>query len=1399
MLASRLGFLKALVMQTSVALACAAYAQTYQVGAASEQPATSSSATQQSSLGWGSNIQNARLAHAAEVALQQSHREEALALAERAAQAAPNDPELWFLLGYAARLNGKFDQSIDAYNRGLRIRPNALDGRSGLAQDYSLTGKNADAERLLKDVIAQDPRRISDALLLGDMYMREKDFGSAVGVLERAERTQPSSRAEMLLALAYRQEGKPDAADRYLRMAIQRDPHNSEIERSMAGYYRDEMHYADAIHLLQSISNPKPDVVAELAYTYQLDGKAKKAAQLYAQAANASPRDLDLQLSAAENDIAVGSIKEADMFASRAKVIDRDDYRLHVILGEIAKTEHRDEDAVDEYRDAIAHLPSAPHEGKLYAIQLHMDLFDLYTEIGNEEAAHSELQTAQSAIDALGADEKSGASFLRLRAMIRSDSGQLSDAMADIQAALRINSSDPASLQLDGDILVKMRRVEAAIEVYNRILKIDPTNRYALISLGYASRADAHEDEAERYFLRLEQVDPSSYVPYLALGDLYTAEGDYAKAQVSYREGYRLAPQNALIVAGGMNAAIEAHRLDIAKTWSSRVTRGMEKQPQVLRERERYLSFVGRYQESAAVGQEALKALPKDRDVIVYLGYDFLHLGRYDELLELTAKYQDVLPHEPDIPLLQGYVHKHQGLKEQARLDFTRVLERDPSVVTAYVNRGYMLNDLHQSRAAAADFEEALHREPNDGEAHLGLAYADLDLSHPQAALREVDAAEKALGNSRDVHVIRATAYGREDNVTKAAAEYRAALDFTPDDAALHMGLADSLFSLRRYRDAIGELEIAGRLSPDHASADALLARSYARLGERDSALKAVAEAERQAQTLSPPERSKLFLATGEAYSDLGDETGAMTRFRNALEIPGGDRVQTRLAIAEIMARQDRFEDANRQIALGWMEAAAGDTTAPTGSEDIAAADVFRATHDFGLSQRYLERAKSAGAPDQDVRIGLANTYLALGETAKAQAELAAASTEGDGPPSYQYLLAQANLFQQEHRGAQALTSFAQASRLEGDDEAVEQSMLQAGANEGMRVTPQVSWLSEFSVEPVYEDSTVYVLDAKLDASFAVPVADSSLLPPPRSSLQTQGISAFHLHLGNLPTAGGFFQVRNARGDISVPATNSIVQRNTTDYAFNVGLAPVIHLGSDAILLNGGVQETLRRDSLSPIEMNQNLFRAFMYMSTSSFFNALSVSGYVIREAGPFTESNLKSRSLTGAIDFRIGAPWGKTALVTGWGSNDQTFSPVNFENYYTSSYVGLERRFSDRLSARAVVEDLRSWRVVGRNSGIAQNLRPAGTIDFSPKPNWHIEVSSAYSDTRSFHAYDAIQNGFSISYGKPLQRKWSDNSGSLMLKYPIRFSAGLQDETFFNFTGSGAQQLRPYVQINIF
>ena len=658
------------------------------------------------------------------------------------------------------------------------------------------------------------------------------------------------------------------------------------------------------------------------------------------------------------------------------------------------------------------------------------------------------------------------------------------------------------------------------------------------------------------------------------------------------------------------------------------------------------------------------------------------------------------------------------------------------------------------------------------------------------------------MGDSEFVHVIRATAYGRQGMLTKAISEYHAALKFAPNDGGLHLGLGNALFAEKRYHDAVNELLIAQNLIPDNAVVYGLLARAYAEQQDRQHTLEYVQLAEQHAlQTpnkANPAELSEIYVTTGEALSTIGDQKGAMERFSKALSTPHSDRVAVRLAIAHVMAQQNHTEDAERQIALAFMEAEAGTTAPASGTEYIQAADIFRQMHEYDLSITYLGKARNAGAPDIMVRTGMANTYLAVGDVNRAAAELAAVSSE-DSNSDYQYLLAQAQIYKQQHQGVQALTAFAQAASAAGEDQTAQQSLLAAGASEGYLLNSKLSVLGNFSLQPTFEDTTIYVLDSKLDQPIPVPPTDIALLPPLRSSLVTQGMGIYHLHFGNFIPMSGFFQIRNSQGTISVPATSSIVNRNTTDYTANFGVNPSIRLGRNAITLDTGVQGTIRRDSESPSQMDQNLFRAFLYGSTTSFYDVVSAAGYVIYEGGPFTERDIHSRALAASLNFRVGRPWGQNALIAGWGANDQQFSPVGIEDYFTSSYVGFSRHFSNRWSAQAVVEDVRAWRVVTPRSGIAQAVRYAGTIDYNPTPSWDVQASLAYENTRTYHAYDATQNGFSVSYVKALHHKINDANGDVEAQYPLHFSAGFEQESFFNFTPGKNQQFRPYVSISIF
>jgi predicted Zn-dependent protease len=1389
-----------------IAFACSLEAQTDKQGSGpSETPQVDTKPTSATkSLGWGSNIQNARLAGAAELALKEGKHSIAVDYAQRAAQATPNDAQLWFLLGYAARLDGKTQLSSDAYKRGLRLNPSSIEGLSGLAQTNSVMGLTAEAEQLLDKVLAADPRRINDAVLLGEIHLRRGEYSAALEVLGRVEQRQPGARSELLMALAYQHDKQLDMASHYLELAKRHAPEDSDIQRSLAGYYREIGNYQAAITVLTSLRNSKPDQQAELAYTYQLDGKEGEAARLYAQAANAAPLDFNLQLSAAQAQVLIGSVEDAVPFLQRAAARDGEHYRLHAIRGEIARLQDRSDDAVREYGAVLAQLPQTPVEGPLYGIQVHVNLVELYLSLGDTKTASSHLQLAQAQISELDDQGPGRPQFLRLRASIKMHAGDLDGAGKDIENALAVNSHDLNSLQFSGDLLLKRGRTEEAIIAYRNILAINPVNRSALISLGYSSRNAGHEQEAEECFQKLAAAYPSLYVPYLALGDMYAARRDLAKAEVAYSKGYKLAPRNSLIVAGGMNTAIEAHNLPKAAEWLSRATNEMQQEPHLMREKERYLRLIGDYQQSAEVGREAIKSLPADRDVVVYLGYDLLYLQQFDNLLQLTSHYETLLPNEPNIPLLAGYGHKHARQLERAQQDFSHVLELDPEMVTAYVNRGYVLHDLHQPKAAASDFESALKREPENGEAHLGLAYASLDLHRPRVALEQVQLAEDAMGESMPIHLIRAVAYGQNGMLVKSASEYRIALNYSSDDADLHLALGATLFGQRLYHEAIEELQVAQKLSPDNNIVYAHLARVYAQLQDREQALRYVRLAERPtlgAPLPAPdprPEDGRVLISTGEALSLLSDQKGAMDRFERALVTPNADRISVRLAIARLMAKDSQKDDAQRQIALALMEGQTEETLPPTGEQLMEAADVLLNVDEYELAETYLKHALTAGAPETTVRIGLANTYLALGETIRAQDQLSLIRRSADSELGYPYLLANANLLRQKHQNSQAVTAFAEAAAVAGEDQAAQQHLLQAGASEGLRINPTVSFLSEFSLAPIFEDTTVYVLDSKLNAPHLV-AGGTGLLPPPRSSLQTQWTGAFHLHLVDLPNVIGFFQIRNARGQISLPSEGSIVDRSTTDYSFNVGLNPTLHLGTSVLNFNAGIQATIRRDSVSPVQMNQNLFRQFLYLSTSSFFNMVSVTGFAIHESGPFTESAQHSRDLAGAINFRLGRPWGKTALTTGWGATDQRFTAVVSENYYTSAYLGIEHQVSKKLTFAIVAKDQRAWRVKGSSYAIAQALLPAGSVEFTPTRNWSVHASAVYSRNMSAHVYDAVQCGFAISYAMPVHHATTNDGGELDLQYPIRFSAGMQQEAFFNFTSGQNQQFRPYLSITLF
>jgi hypothetical protein len=261
-----------------------------------------------------------------------------------------------------------------------------------------------------------------------------------------------------------------------------------------------------------------------------------------------------------------------------------------------------------------------------------------------------------------------------------------------------------------------------------------------------------------------------------------------------------------------------------------------------------------------------------------------------------------------------------------------------------------------------------------------------------------------------------------------------------------------------------------------------------------------------------------------------------------------------------------------------------------------------------------------------------------------------------------------------------------------------------------------------------------------------------------------------------------------------------IQYRNTYDTSFNTGINPVFHLFGTPISLNPGLQFTIRRDSASPQELNQNLFRQYLYVYTGAFGNWVAINGSVIREAGPFTEMNLHSRDAAGRIEFLVGRPWAKTALLTGYEARDILFRPLIREYFTTDSYIGVQHRFSSAWTAAVLAEYLRSWRVQDASFAIAQALRPGFRFDYRPlASHWAVHGAGTWSKGEGFSTYNNVSNEVTVSYTKGLQRPMDDGVGEVPVTYPLRISLGIQQQTFYDFNGKNRNTFVPIIHFNLF
>lgn len=199
----------------------------------------------------------------------------------------PDNYDLRFGLAELRERAGATKEALDTYNEIIRLDgtgPKGLQARDRIAAIDIAQGRDADAHKLIEDVLSKNPRD-SDALLVrGELVLKGRDPSAAIADLRAALRDSPGSvPIERLLARAHIANGEPALAEQALRSAIDVAPTDMNVRLQLAQLYAQTGRDDQAIGLLEDSVRRDPTNVQirealAIAYLAKRDFQAARGA-----------------------------------------------------------------------------------------------------------------------------------------------------------------------------------------------------------------------------------------------------------------------------------------------------------------------------------------------------------------------------------------------------------------------------------------------------------------------------------------------------------------------------------------------------------------------------------------------------------------------------------------------------------------------------------------------------------------------------------------------------------------------------------------------------------------------------------------------------------------------------------------------------------------------------------------------------------------------------------------------------------------------------------------------------------------------------------------------------------------------------------------------------------------
>jgi len=303
------------------------------------------------------------------------------------------------------------------------------------------------------------------------------------------------------------------------------------------------------------------------------------------------------------------------------------------------------------------------------------------------------------------------------------DRGQLDQAIAQYEQALKANPGYGEAHDNLGVALVKKGRLDEAIAQFQQALKVDPEDALAFNNLGMANAQQGKLEEAIARYQQALQINPDFDRAHSNLGLALVRLGRLSEAIAQYQQALRINPDAMTCNNLGL-ALAQQGKLDEAIAWYQQALQINPRLDVAHINLGAAFSDKGETDQAIAEYQAALKINPAWAPGYLKLGNACLNRGEVDQAI---AQYQLALKIKPDWDMAHndlGIAFDKNGQLDEAIAQFQQALTNNPDYALGHYNLGNVLFRQGKTDEAIAQYQQAVKADPGFDQAHVRLGYA---------------------------------------------------------------------------------------------------------------------------------------------------------------------------------------------------------------------------------------------------------------------------------------------------------------------------------------------------------------------------------------------------------------------------------------------------------------------------------------------------------------------------------------------------------------------------------------------------------------------------------------------------------------------------------------------------